>query len=129
NGDDHVAVRRHAAVFLLANRELYADAYPGQRLDKHVSAALKDAEYGDELDINAIARHYRRDVVVHRMNDLARPRLSLHGDGKTPPMHIAYVNGNHYDAVRYADEGARAPGGLPESPQCMWRRRRPTRPE
>jgi len=35
----------------------------------------------------------------------ARGRAST--DGKTAPLQIAYVNGNHYDAIRYVDEAAR----------------------
>ena len=107
DGDGHAAVRSHAAAFLSANRGLYAETYPGQLLDDHAAVVSRDKADGDEVDLDAIARHYNRDIVVHMMRDPAQPRPCLHGDGKAPPLHIAFVNDGHYDTVRYAVDAAR----------------------
>ena len=112
----HAHYRQLACTHIAQHADLYAPFIDGALEGGKVAAGLKayvarmgrTGEWGGNLELVALARALRRDVVVHQ---LGAPRLVIDGEADVSgggsgggALHVAYHDAEHYSSVRRADD-------------------------
>ena len=82
--------------------------------EQYLAAVSKDNATGGQHEIDAIARHFRRNIMVHQERSGAKSLSWNRGDLSLPPLHLAFMEGaahdqsGHFDVVHYANAAARS---------------------
>ena len=112
---NHAHYRQLACTHITEHSELYAPfidgsdgGKAGEGVRAYVTRMSRMGEWGGNLELVALARALRRDVVVHQ---LGAPRLVIDGEvkgkssgGRGGVLHLAYHDAEHYSSVRRADD-------------------------
>ena len=112
---NHARYRQLACTHIAQHSELYAPfidggdgGKAGEGLKPYVTRMSRAGEWGGNMELVALARALRRDVVVHQ---LGAPRLVIDGSakgnssgGRVGALHLSYHDNEHYSSVRRADD-------------------------
>lgn len=120
DADWHADIRKHVVKYLLSERS-YFSQFITEDFDKYIANMSKEGCFGTNLEIQAIAEVYNRAVEVYgstsdassSSGNIANASSSSSGPDPIKPINIfqsaygtsnapirlAYINGNHYDAV------------------------------
>jgi len=102
NGSDqsHAEVRAAVTTYMLTNREHFEPFVVDMDYESYIMTMSCDAEYGTNLEVQAIFEIYGRPVEVYSDEAGAEPLNIFQGTHFIPnPIRLSYHRGNHYNAV------------------------------
>ena len=105
----HVDYRTECADYIEENQELYKFFIEDDEdIDDYIKWIRKDARWGGQLEMNALAQIHNFNVVVHQVDNPSMAQ-EFFPWGTVPCLHVAYHLGEHYNSVRRADDTLEGP--------------------
>eukprot|EP01006_Ploeotia_vitrea_P034958 TRINITY_DN65827_c3_g2_i1.p1 TRINITY_DN65827_c3_g2~~TRINITY_DN65827_c3_g2_i1.p1 ORF type:complete len:424 (+),score=48.97 TRINITY_DN65827_c3_g2_i1:66-1274(+) len=97
--DGHRAVRKETMDFIQAHAEMFAPFIEDdESFEDYCDRMRKPAEWGGNIEIQAISLLYSYDVIIHAID---QPRMEVRNPGTKDVMHLSYLQGEHYGSARY----------------------------
>jgi len=106
--EEHLALRAQACEYMAANRDYFApfisedgdDDFSSDidvRFDAYLEAMLEPAEWGGQLEVQALAQALNCSVVMFQSD---APSYRINGDSCGRSIRLSYHDGEHYNSVR-----------------------------
>jgi len=105
NENDHKQYRKSIVNYMKVNHEDFAPFYIGD-FDKYLIKMGKDAEWGGNLELIAISKCYKVDIIIHQL-DAAKYEILYPFGNALRSIHLAYTEGRHYMSVRQINDVGR----------------------
>lgn len=108
----HDEVRERCLNYISQERDHFGQ-FITEEFDQYVQRKRKDAVFGNNLEMHALAEMYNRPIEVYSYSTDAA--TVLHKDSKSPPIRLSYHRGCHYNSVVDPKEPQVGTGlGLPD---------------
>ena len=75
-----------------------------ETIDEYCDIMAKDAVWGGQLEMNALANAYKFNVIVHQVDNPSMAQVFHEPIGNVPTVHLSYHLGEHYNSVRRKDD-------------------------
>lgn len=97
------AYRKAAVEFLKSNPDEYR-VFIEENYEDYLKKMAKDGTWGGNFELNALARKFKVNIMVHQIVDNVLC-LRVHEPlGSVPTIHVSYHRGRHYNSVRRLDD-------------------------
>jgi len=104
---EHEIYRNECVLEFTRNADVYAPFLVDESMDDYIEKISDDGEWGGNLELIALSRRLRVDIIVHQYN---RPRFEIHYEGSpVRTIHISYHEGDHYNSIRRSDDDKESP--------------------